>query len=93
MTKNFSAFRVYSVLKWHKTTGVAEGLYEKAFYQDMKNALKPDGVMCCQGKCKTSTDVEVRVLINFCSTCFSHPLFSLCLMSCVYMHMPVCVYA
>ncbi|PVD33102.1 hypothetical protein C0Q70_08551 [Pomacea canaliculata] len=30
--------------------GVAEGLYEKAFYQDMKNALKPDGVMCCQGE-------------------------------------------
>ncbi|KAK7087634.1 spermidine synthase-like [Littorina saxatilis] len=30
--------------------GMAEGLYQKAFYQDMKNALKSDGIMCCQGE-------------------------------------------
>ena len=29
--------------------GAAEGLFQKAFYQDMKKALKPNGVMCCQG--------------------------------------------
>lgn len=30
--------------------GVAEGLYQKEFYQDMKSALKSDGIMCCQGE-------------------------------------------
>lgn len=30
--------------------GVAEGLYQREFYEDMKIALKPDGVMCCQGE-------------------------------------------
>ncbi|XP_076452625.1 spermidine synthase-like [Babylonia areolata] len=30
--------------------GVAEGLYAKEFYQNIENALKPTGIMCCQGE-------------------------------------------
>lgn len=30
--------------------GMAEGLFQKSFYLDMRKALRPDGIMCCQGE-------------------------------------------
>ncbi|XP_005091551.1 spermidine synthase [Aplysia californica] len=30
--------------------GVAAALFEKNYYQDLKNGLKPNGVACCQGE-------------------------------------------
>ena len=31
--------------------GPAESLFKESYYELMKKALKPDGLLCCQGKC------------------------------------------
>lgn len=31
--------------------GPAETLFESAFYRSLKDALAPEGVVCCQGEC------------------------------------------
>ncbi|XP_074653975.1 spermidine synthase-like [Tubulanus polymorphus] len=31
--------------------GPAESLFQKPYYELMKSALKPDGLLCCQGEC------------------------------------------
>ena len=33
------------------TLGPAESLFKESYYELMKTALKPDGLLCCQGKC------------------------------------------
>ena len=33
--------------------GPAESLFKESYYELMKRALKPDGLLCCQGKCLT----------------------------------------
>ena len=30
--------------------GPAESLFQESYYELMKKALKPDGLLCCQGK-------------------------------------------
>jgi len=39
-------------------TGPASSLFEKSYYELMKKALKPGGLVCCQGNIKV-IDVNV----------------------------------
>lgn len=45
--------------------GVAEGLYAKDFYENIKNSLKPTGIMCCQGETSWfDMDLIKRILMD-----------------------------
>lgn len=35
----------YVIIPW----GPAESLFQQGYYELMKKALKPDGILCCQG--------------------------------------------
>lgn len=42
---------VKSTIIFVSRLGPAESLFQESYYELMKKALKPDGVLCCQGKC------------------------------------------
>lgn len=42
---------VKSTIIFISRLGPAESLFQESYYELMKKALKPDGVLCCQGKC------------------------------------------
>ncbi|XP_041349050.1 spermidine synthase-like isoform X1 [Gigantopelta aegis] len=50
--------------------GPAEGLYELTFYEKLKNALRPDGVICCQGETPWFDLPLIKNVIGYCRQCF-----------------------
>ncbi|KAL5014941.1 hypothetical protein ScPMuIL_009211 [Solemya velum] len=50
--------------------GPASSLFEKEYYELMKNALKPGGVICCQGECLWLHLELIKNMQDFCKTLF-----------------------
>lgn len=51
------------------SSGPAESLFQESFYSLLKSALKPNGIICCQGQ-KSSSPFEVE--LKFGKFCFIH---------------------
>jgi len=52
--------------------GPAETLFEKDFYECMKEALRPQGIVCCQGECVWLHLPLIHKLLDFCKSLFAH---------------------
>ncbi|XP_025081532.1 spermidine synthase-like isoform X1 [Pomacea canaliculata] len=50
--------------------GPASSLFEKQYYELMKKALKPDGILCSQGECTWLHLDLIRSMQEFCRTLF-----------------------
>ncbi|XP_041349262.1 spermidine synthase-like [Gigantopelta aegis] len=50
--------------------GPAEDLFKLEFYKNLKNALKPDGVMCCQGETPWFDLPLIKNVMGYCRQCF-----------------------
>jgi len=50
--------------------GPASSLFEKSYYELMKTALKPDGVLSCQGECLWLHLDLIKGMMDFCHTLF-----------------------
>ncbi|KAL8562075.1 hypothetical protein ACOMHN_031846 [Nucella lapillus] len=50
--------------------GVAEGLYAKDFYNSIKKALKPTGIMCCQGETSWFDMDLIKRILKDCQSLF-----------------------
>ncbi|XP_001634423.2 spermidine synthase [Nematostella vectensis] len=51
--------------------GPAEALFQQSYYELMKRALKPDGLLCCQGECQWIHLPLIKSMVEFCKTLFS----------------------
>jgi len=52
--------------------GPAESLFEQSFYECMKDALRPNGTVCCQGECVWIHLGLIKNLLDFCKPMFAH---------------------
>ncbi|KAK3599595.1 hypothetical protein CHS0354_035836 [Potamilus streckersoni] len=50
--------------------GPASSLFQKSYYELMKAALKPDGILCCQGECLWLHLNLIKEMLTFCKTVF-----------------------
>ena len=50
--------------------GPAESLFQESYYELMKNALRPNGVVCCQGENFWVFSELVKKIINFAGQVF-----------------------
>ncbi|XP_031553875.1 spermidine synthase-like [Actinia tenebrosa] len=50
--------------------GPAAALFEKPYYELMKKALKPDGLLCCQGESQWIHLPLIKTMVDFCHTLF-----------------------
>uniref|UniRef100_T1JHS3 Spermidine synthase n=1 Tax=Strigamia maritima TaxID=126957 RepID=T1JHS3_STRMM len=51
--------------------GPAETLFQKSYYEQMKKALRPGGIICSQGECMWYNLSLIQDILNFCRTLFS----------------------
>jgi len=51
--------------------GPAESLFQESYYELMKNALKPKGVVCCQGETPWLFAPLIKNILNFAGNMFS----------------------
>lgn len=52
--------------------GPAEYLYTESFYTKVKNALKPNGIMCMQAESMWTHIDLIKVMLNDCKKCFEN---------------------
>lgn len=45
--------------------GPAESLFQRGYYELMKKALKPDGILCCQGECLWLDLSLIKSMVDF----------------------------
>lgn len=45
--------------------GPAESLFQQGYYELMKKALKPDGILCCQGECLWLDLSLIKSMVDF----------------------------
>ncbi|XP_065889956.1 spermidine synthase-like [Dysidea avara] len=50
--------------------GPAKSLFAVEYYQSIKEALKPDGVLCCQGECQWLHLDLIKNIMSFCRDMF-----------------------
>lgn len=50
--------------------GPASSLFEKSYYELMKNALRPGGIVCCQGECIWLHLNLIKNMLDFCGTLY-----------------------
>lgn len=50
--------------------GPAESLFQESYYELMKKALKPDGLLCCQGECLWLHIPLIKSVLDFCRRLF-----------------------
>jgi len=58
--------------------GPAESLFQASFYECMKNALRPDGIICTQGECVWLHLDLIRNLLDFSRKIFKHVQYAYC---------------
>jgi spermidine synthase len=51
--------------------GPAEILFQKPFFESMRNALAPDGIVCTQAECIWNNIDVIKELVKICSDLFS----------------------
>ena len=51
-------------------TGPAQSLFKQEYYYSLKNALKPDGILCSQGECQWLHIDLIKKVMNFCHQLF-----------------------
>lgn len=50
--------------------GPAASLFQKSYYERMKTALKPGGIVCCQGECVWLHLDLIKGMLDFCESLF-----------------------
>jgi len=45
--------------------GPAESLFQQGYYELMRKALKPDGILCCQGECLWLDLLLIKSMVDF----------------------------
>ncbi|VDH92172.1 spermidine synthase [Mytilus galloprovincialis] len=51
--------------------GPASSLFEKSYYELMKTALKPGGIVCCQGECLWLHLDLIKGMLDFCGNLYA----------------------
>jgi len=51
--------------------GPAESLFQQSYYEQMKRALRPGGIICSQGECMWYNLDLIKGILKFCRTLFS----------------------
>ncbi|XP_020785532.2 spermidine synthase [Boleophthalmus pectinirostris] len=69
MKQNQDAFDII-ITDSSDPVGPAESLFKESYYQLMKTALRPNGILCCQGECQWLHLQLIKDMQTFCKSLF-----------------------
>jgi spermidine synthase len=58
--------------------GPAEVLFQKPYYESIKAALKPKGILCSQGECMWADEHLIKNMFSFCHSLFPAAKYATC---------------
>ncbi|XP_035697345.1 spermidine synthase-like [Branchiostoma floridae] len=77
MKKNKGSFDII-ITDSSDPIGPAEALFQKSYYELMKEALRPGGIVCTQGECMWLHLDLIRDMQDFCGSLYPHVAYSYC---------------